>query len=82
MTMLLYARQSLALVVDAETPTCHVCRCRSRSEAIARLIFPLLQDLHHGVVVIRRAEDSMQLLFRRRAQNALRALIGVKHFES
>jgi hypothetical protein len=24
----------------------------------------------------------MQLLFRRRAQNALRALIGVKHFES
>lgn len=79
---LLYARQSLALAINSEAPTCDIRGSNSRSETIARLIFPLLQDLRHNIDVFRRVEDSIQLLFGRCAQNALCALIGVKHFES
>jgi hypothetical protein len=77
-----YARQSLALAINGEAPTCDIRGSHSRSETIAGLIFPLLQDLHHNIDVFRRVEDSIQLLFGRRTQNALCALIGVKDFES
>lgn len=74
--------QPLALRVHRHAPNRHVRAPQTRVlDAVARLADAALEDLLHHVDVLGRAKDVLQLLFRWRPEDSLRALVREEHLE-